>query len=1011
MPRKNIKTTLAYETLERRAMLSADGIVVADYHDDFADAESAWSYGFNTSESLRDDLELSSLGGDRVLRPLNPTSDTGALILTPTGGHPGRASNRFAVASWTAPQSGVYSISDSYLSVPSFNFDGSDGVEVHVFVNNDTPLQQSIVDVDQSGFFDLTIGHLNAGDSIRVAFGSNGNHAFDRFETDFSIRIHEDRVQPLANFRTTVNTSQTVDSQDRVNLSQWRTLWNAPNGWSSSGSTGDQRTGSIDDVESYIPFFRADQSLLTPTGTDEVTSAPQYYLRLDQSGGHTGVGYGESSTFEDRYAIAAYTIERSGRYSLTDSFLQTLSRSTDGVEVRVFVNDPTKLLHKDVVEANNSRSFDLDFGSLQKGDTVYVAFGSNHNHSGDRFRTDFSLVRELPRAEPLRSIETQQVLYVRDFGAIPNDRNSDVEGLNDAIIAARNSGLPTKIVFESGIYNFYSTENSTVGNPRYFFTLIRQDNIEIDGQGASFVVENFDRGLFRILDSRNIILRNFTIDYAELYLDAANPIDDAYRANTFSQGTIVSTDEASSSFVFQVDSENTIEPDETFIADQVDGVSAWGFLLDGDSGSRLKYNSRWHYRTENIGSLGNRLYRVTVGNFLNIAAGDRYVLQRRTNVGAIGVFAGAEHVSIIDTKIYASPSAFITAKEASSVNVIRSDSEVLEGRWRSINADAVHGQSLRTGFWVEDSNFDAVGDDVMNFYTVPSVIIGRPTTHQVTVAAVNFSTLRGVSAGLWQLGDVATFVDPTTGTTLFETRVTAIDAIEFSHPQFGVLSTQTLTFDRSIDGVRFATGPTANDTDGFRNDTAIYNSSTSRGFLVQGATLSNARRYGQFVMADDVQLVDSTYFGLTDSAIAGHNESNWPIGLYASNVLVQNNRFLRNGFSSRYFTEDYLAGVVAFNMDRLGHQFVERADYGLSRIEISNNIFRGWGKTAIAAQNVSNLTIESNQIYSPLGFPNPSASDRWYGIDLKFNRDVDVLENELFSNVEFLRDALSVSGA
>jgi hypothetical protein len=142
-----------------------------------------------------------------------------------------------------------------------------------------------------------------------------------------------------------------------------------------------------------------------------------------------------------------------------------------------------------------------------------------------------------------------------------------------------------------------------------------------------------------------------------------------------------------------------------------------------------------------------------------------------------------------------------------------------------------------------------------------------------------------------------------------------------------------------------------------------------------------------------VQLVDSTYFGLTDSAIAGHNESNWPIGLYASNVLVQNNRFLRNGFSSRYFTEDYLAGVVAFNMDRLGHQFVERADYGLSRIEISNNIFRGWGKTAIAAQNVSNLTIESNQIYSPLGFPNPSASDRWYGIDLKFNRDVDVLEN------------------
>ena len=177
---------------------------------------------------------------------------------------------------------------------------------------------------------------------------------------------------------------------------------------------------------------------------------------------------------------------------------------------------------------------------------------------------------------------------------------------------------------------------------------------------------------------------------------------------------------------------------------------------------------------------------------------------------------------------------------------------------------------------------------------------------------------------------------------------------------------------------------------------------------MQGATLSNARRYGQFVMADDVQLVDSTYFGLTDSAIAGHNESNWPIGLYANNVLVQNNRFLRNGFSSRYFSNDYLAGVVAFNMDRLEHQFVERAEYGLSRIEISDNVFRGWGKTAIAVRNVSNLTIENNQIYSPLGYPEPSNSNRWYGLDLQFNRDVNLLDNELFADVEMARELFNV---
>ncbi|WP_075083317.1 hypothetical protein [Mariniblastus fucicola] len=999
------RVSLQYQTLENRAMLSADGIVVADYRDDFSNAETGWSYGFNVSDRLDDQIQIASLeGSSGVLRPSNPTDDTGALMLNGTGGHPGKVSNRYAIASWTASESGVYSISDSFLGVASFGYDASDGVEVRVFVNENAALQQSVVDVDDTGFFDLTIGHLNAGDSIRVAFGSNGNHAFDRFEVDYSIRIHHDRVQSLANFRTTTDSDRSLDDHDRISQTDWRMLWNAPQGWNAEGSSGDLTTGSIDDVSSYLPLNRVDEGLLTPTGSTEFSNSPQYHLKLTSTGGHVGFGYTDSSRFNDRYVIAAHTIERSGHYSLTDSFLETSSASHDGIEIRVFVNGTDDVRASDIVLANQQRSFDVDFGNLQKGDTVYVAFGANNNHAGDRFEADFSLVRELPRAEPLRAIEAEQVLYVRDFGAIPNDRNSDVQGLTDAILEARRSELPTRIVFEDGIYNFYSTDQSSIGNPRYFFTLINQDRFEIDGQGATFVVENFDRGLFRVLDSSNVILRDFTIDYAELYRDALNPVDDLYRANTFSQGNIVSVDESSKSFVFEVDSGATIEPDDTFVSGNVDGVQAWGFLLEGDTGSRLKYNSRWHYRTTAIESLGNRRYRISVDDFTNIESGDRYVLQRRTNVGAIGVFAGAEHVSVIDVTIYSSPSAFLTAKEAAYVNVIRSNAEVLDGRWRSINADAVHGQSLRTGFWVEDSSFDAVGDDVMNFYTVPSVIVGKPVTNTITVAAVNVDVLAGVSEQLWRVGDLATFVDPTEGKTLYQSRVVAVEQIEFGHPQFGVLSTQSLTFDRPITEIRFATGPSTIDSDGFKNDTAVYNASTSQGFLVQGATLSNARRYGQFVMADDVQLVDSTYHGLTDSAIAGHNESNWPVGLYSSNVLVQNNRFLRNGFSSRYFGNDYLAGVVAFNMDRLGHEFVERDEYGLSRIEIVDNVFRGWGKTAIAARNVSGLTIENNEIFSPLGYPVSSSSGQWFAIDVQFSRDVNVLDNDLFSSVDFIRE-------
>jgi len=161
MPRKSNRSHLNYQSLERRALLSADGIVVANYQNDFSTSDKGWSYGFNASDSLDEELLIRPLGKNSgVLRPVNPTDDTGALMFNGTGGHPGRVSNRYAIASWTAPESGVYSISDSYVKVPSFDFDDSDGVEVRVFINGETALQQSIVDVEDTKFSKLPELHI-----------------------------------------------------------------------------------------------------------------------------------------------------------------------------------------------------------------------------------------------------------------------------------------------------------------------------------------------------------------------------------------------------------------------------------------------------------------------------------------------------------------------------------------------------------------------------------------------------------------------------------------------------------------------------------------------------------------------------------------------------------------------------------------------------------------------------------------------------------------------------------
>jgi len=947
----------SYATLEPRRFLTADGLVVANYQQGFESRDSGWSYLTNSSSVVQGlEATFESLGGsDDVLRPSSPGPESQFLRVTPFGGHAGSL-NKFAIASWTVDQAGVYSISDSFAAVEATSFVNADGIDVRVFVNRGNSLIYEEVAPGDQGYFDTTLGLLNSGDEIRIAFGGKDNFAFDRYQTDFSIRFHEELGQSLGKY-----------SEASPEEQGWKLLWNAPTDFTPGG--GDQKTGSIADVDSYQPLVANSSGSFNPDGTLE-RREPTWYLEANSRGGHVGVGYGDNSTFEDRFVIASRNVARSGTYTLANSFLNVGDFSRDGVTAWVYVKSLDGMVQQISVGPGDSGSFDAKLGQLKRGDIVYVAFGAGENHIGDRFETDFELIRELPRVEPLRDLQTESVVRVSDYGAFANDRRNDVDGFTAAIAAAKSTGVPTTILLENGIYNLFANSNAT---DIYLLVANGLNNVVIEGQGATIVVENFDRGLLRIVNSENLILRNFTVDYAQLYHAFADPAQDEYRINTHSQGIISQLDAEASSFVLTVDPNDSVTPNDSFVDSPE--VQAWGFALDGEDGNRLKYNSRWHYATQSIESLGQNQYRIFVDEVGGLEDGDRYVLQRRFNVSTFGIFNGSWQVTLDNIVSHSSPSTFVAAKEVGAINLINNRVVTDGQRWRSINADAVHGQALRTGFWVEDSNFDAVGDDVMNFYNVPLAALDQPEPNQLTVATVARDRLVGVREAAVQVGDLMTFLDPVSGVVIQKARVVSIETTTIEDPLQGEIHTRTLTFDQDINGIRFGSKAGDSDVVGYRDDTQIYNSTTSRGFLVQGTRLANSRRYGNYLMANDVQLVDNTYTGLSDSAIAAHNETNWPIGLYSSNVLVHNNRFLLSGFSRPYFEDPYFAGVVAFHMDRLVDEFVEETEFELSRITISDNTFRGWGKTAIAVRNASNVSITGNAFYSPRAYPNPDRQD------------------------------------
>lgn len=978
-----------YATLEPRKYMSADGLVVANYQQGFESRDSRWSYLINSSNDIQgraasyETLGQIEGGQDGALRPSSPTVDSRFLRLTSTGGHAG-SDGRFAIASWTVDQAGVYSISDSFAEVDSTSFVQADGIDIRVFVNRGNSLIYEEVDPGDQGYFDTRLGLLNRGDEIRVAFGGRDNFAFDRFEADFSIRLHENLAQSLGSYSAAVPGEQ-----------GWQLLWNAPTDF--APGVGDQTTGGLGDIESYRPLVATSVGSLTADGTLQ-RREPSWHLQANSRGGHVGVGYSGDTTFEDRFVIASRNVARSGTYSLANSFLNVGQQSRDGVTALVYVNSLDNLVRQISVQGGETDSFDTNLGNLRRGDVVYVAFGAGENHVGDRFETDFELLRELPREQPPRDFPTEHVIRVSDFGAFANDRRNDVDGFVAAIEAARSTDVPTTILLEGGTYNLFANSNTT---DRYLLVANRLDNVVIDGQGATIVVESFNRGLLRVVNSQNLILRNLTVDYAQLYETHSDPAQDQYRVNTYSQGFISELDAASNSFVLTVNPRDSVTPNDSFVNSP--NVQAWGFALDGEQGGRLKYNSRWHYATRSIDSLGLNQFRIFVDDVAGLGDGDRYVLQRRFNVSTFGIFNQSNQVTLDNIVSHAAPSTFVAAKEAGAINLINNRVVASGQRWRSINADAVHGQALRTGFWVEDSVFDGVGDDVMNFYNVPLAALEQPAANQLTVATVARDRLVGLRAAAVQVGDLLTFLDPVRGVVKQKARVESIESVTAFDPLQGEIQTLTITFDQDIKGIRFASRAGDSDFVGYRDDTSIFNETTSRGFLVQGTRLANSRRHGNYLMANDVQLVDNTYAGISDSAIAAHNETNWPLGLYSSNVLVHNNRFLLNGFSRPFLEDPYFAGVVAFHMDRLSNQFVETGEFELSRITISDNTFRGWGKTAIAVRNASNVNIVGNTFYSPLAFPTPERQD-WVVIDAQQNRELTVNGNALRADVEFLRD-------
>lgn len=496
-------------------------------------------------------------------------------------------------------------------------------------------------------------------------------------------------------------------------------------------------------------------------------------------------------------------------------------------------------------------------------------------------------------------------------------QGSAMQAIREALAFAREC-KSCIIQFEPGTYHF------SPGHLDVVFDVENTSDLIIDGQGSKFVIHDI-AGVAKVGFSQHITMRNFTVDYdASIYTAA------------------------------MVES---VSPDGTILLSLLDGCAPpesverfmdekKGLFIDPafpkpaeDIGILVEMKDAW----EPLGEGKYRLQAKRPKELQNLQPGMAYVCAPRHGVQGFQ-FNHSEDITLVDVTTYYLPGIGVATHFVNDLKLIRYNMLRRDDRLLGLQNGGTNIHGARIGPWVEDCRYENPGDDCNHISSTVLAANGQPEPDVVTFAP------QQVGAGLSspdldiRKGDKLAFFDRKNGQLISEATV-----VEKKLQQ----NRETwVRLDQDIPQLHLRkTGKGISKTE--LEWTQVYDLSRSCGnFVFRGNTFIRGRRIGILAKSGPGLIENNRFIEL---GAGGVDFWNAPLeGLYAHDVLVQDNHFEGGGRVSRK------AGYASAIWSEI---FAGKPSHPLHRnIRILNNTIIDYPANGMLLVDVTGLIIRGNKI-------------------------------------------------